>query len=158
MGVSAYVGIQPNLPNQQHHNMSYRPSARRSRSPVENSHSHPHPSASKPHRSRSPRVSHHHSSSHKRARTSRPVILPLEASTLSKYDYDLYKPMFGLYLDIQKQLILEELSDDEVRGRWKSFVGKWYAWSYTLHFCCSWMLRQSKDVSNVERMLIIWNL
>lgn len=34
--------------------------------------------------------------------------------------------MFGLYLDIQKQLILEELADDEVKGRWKSFVGKWY--------------------------------
>lgn len=49
----------------------------------------------------------------------------MEASTLSKHDFDIYKPMFGLYLEIQKQLILEELSDDEVRGRWKSFVGKW---------------------------------
>lgn len=134
--------------------MSYRPSTRRSRSPVETSH----PSVSKPHRSRSPRVSHHHSSSHKRTRTSRPVILPLEASTLSKHDYDLYKPMFGLYLDIQKQLILEELSDDEVRGRWKSFVGKWYAWSHPLHFCCSIDVAPIKDVSNVERMLILLKL
>ncbi|KAI9655422.1 MAG: hypothetical protein M1829_000658 [Trizodia sp. TS-e1964] len=33
--------------------------------------------------------------------------------------------MFALYLDIQKQLILEELDPDEVRGRWKSFVGRW---------------------------------
>lgn len=33
--------------------------------------------------------------------------------------------MFGLYLDIQKKLVLEELSEDEVKGRWKSFVGKW---------------------------------
>lgn len=108
-------------------NMSYRPSTRRSRSPVEN----PRASVSKPHRSRSPRVSHHrhHSSSHKRARASRPVVLPLEASTLSKHDFDICKPMFGLYLEIQKQLVLEELSDDQVRGRWKSFVGKWYAWS-----------------------------
>lgn len=109
--------------------MSYRPSTRRSRSPVDNSHA----SMSRSHRSRSPRISHHHSS-HKRAHASRPIILPLEASTLSKHDFDIYKPMFGLYLDIQKQLILEELSDDEVRGRWKSFVGKWYAWSLPLLF------------------------
>lgn len=34
--------------------------------------------------------------------------------------------MFELYLDIQKQKVLDELSDDEVKGRWKSFVGKWY--------------------------------
>ena len=34
--------------------------------------------------------------------------------------------MFGLYLDIQKHKILEDLPEDEVRGRWKAFVGKWY--------------------------------
>ena len=34
--------------------------------------------------------------------------------------------MFELYLDIQKQKVLEELPDDEAKGRWKSFVGKWY--------------------------------
>jgi len=33
--------------------------------------------------------------------------------------------MFALYLDIQKQLVLEDLEADEVKGRWKSFVGKW---------------------------------
>lgn len=33
--------------------------------------------------------------------------------------------MFALYLDIQKQLVLEELPEMEVKGRWKSFVGKW---------------------------------
>ncbi|MCJ1464604.1 hypothetical protein MMC07_003217 [Pseudocyphellaria aurata] len=101
--------------------MSYRPSTRRSRSPLEKTRA----SISKSHRSRSPRGSHHHSSTQRRAGASRPVTLPLEASTLSKHDFDIYKPMFGLYLDIQKQLVLEELSDDEVRGRWKSFVGKW---------------------------------
>ncbi|MCJ1300174.1 hypothetical protein MMC08_002968 [Hypocenomyce scalaris] len=36
-----------------------------------------------------------------------------------------YKPLFSLYLDVQKQLILEDLAEDEVRGRWKSFMGKW---------------------------------
>ncbi|KAL8704488.1 MAG: hypothetical protein Q9201_002363 [Fulgogasparrea decipioides] len=33
--------------------------------------------------------------------------------------------MFGLYLDIQKHLVLEELEEKEVKGRWKRFVGKW---------------------------------
>ena len=33
--------------------------------------------------------------------------------------------MFELYLDIQKQKVLEEFSHDEVKGRWKRFVGKW---------------------------------
>ncbi len=54
------------------------------------------------------------------------MVLPLHASILSKHDFETYKPMFGLYLDIQKQLVLEELPPDEMRGRWKSFVGKWY--------------------------------
>ncbi|KAI9882673.1 MAG: kinetochore-associated Ndc80 complex subunit ndc80 [Watsoniomyces obsoletus] len=30
-----------------------------------------------------------------------------------------------MYLDIQKQLNFEELSEKEVKGRWKSFIGKW---------------------------------
>lgn len=95
------------------------------------------------HRSRSPRSStnqqvrlrsptrpshgHHHASSHKhRSFESSPsVTLPLNAATISKHDFETYRPMFGLYLDIQKQLLLEELAPDEVRGRWKSFVGKW---------------------------------
>jgi peroxin-14 len=33
--------------------------------------------------------------------------------------------LFALYLDIQKQLVLEDLSEYEVKGRWKSFMGKW---------------------------------
>jgi len=33
--------------------------------------------------------------------------------------------MFALYLDIQKSLEIEEITEDEVRGRWKSFVNKW---------------------------------
>ena len=34
--------------------------------------------------------------------------------------------MFALYLDIQKQLDIDELDESEVKGRWKSFVNKWY--------------------------------
>ena len=37
--------------------------------------------------------------------------------------------MFELYLDIQKQKVLDELPDYEVKGRWKSFVGKWYIYT-----------------------------
>lgn len=79
-------------------------------------------------RSRSPTSHHHHhvSRKHKRSKPLVSVHLPLQASKLDKYDYEAFKPMFELYLDIQKQKVLEELSDDEVKGRWKSFVGKWY--------------------------------
>jgi hypothetical protein len=32
--------------------------------------------------------------------------------------------MFTLYLDIQKNILIEDLAE-EVKGRWKSFIGKW---------------------------------
>jgi peroxin-14 len=33
--------------------------------------------------------------------------------------------MFALYLDVQKNILIEDLAEDEVKGRWKSFIGKW---------------------------------
>jgi DNA phosphorothioation-dependent restriction protein DptG len=46
--------------------------------------------------------------------------------------------MFAVYLDIQKQLDLEDLEENEVKGRWKSFVNKWYEhirhWNSVLFF------------------------
>jgi peroxin-14 len=33
--------------------------------------------------------------------------------------------MFALYLDIQKNILIEDLVEEEVKGRWKSFIGKW---------------------------------
>ena len=79
-------------------------------------------------RSRSPHSRHHHSVSHKhkRSKPSALMQLPFQALKLHKHDFEALKPMFELYLDIQKQKVLEELSNDEVQGRWKSFVGKWY--------------------------------
>ena len=79
-------------------------------------------------RSRSPRSHRHHQVSHKheRSKPSAQAPLPLQASKLHKYDFETFKPMFELYLDIQKQKVLDELADYEVKGRWKSFVGKWY--------------------------------
>ncbi|PGH23339.1 hypothetical protein AJ80_02592 [Polytolypa hystricis UAMH7299] len=54
-----------------------------------------------------------------------PITLPFDAMPLSKRDIARYEPMFGLYLDIQKGLDIADLDEREVRGRWKSFVGKW---------------------------------
>ena len=78
-------------------------------------------------RSRSP---HRHRSERKSNTSTAPVSLPLEARPLTRHDLPIYRPMFALYLDIQKHKYIEELPEDEVKGRWKSFVGKWYA--YTL--------------------------
>ena len=54
------------------------------------------------------------------------ITLPFHAPVLSKHDLEVYKPLYTSYLDIQKQLDIEDLSEKEMRGRWKSFVGKWY--------------------------------
>ncbi|KAL6236907.1 hypothetical protein BDW75DRAFT_98770 [Aspergillus navahoensis] len=53
------------------------------------------------------------------------ITLPFQARELRKRDLKTYEPMFAMYLDIQKGKILEDLSEEEVKGRWKSFVGKW---------------------------------
>ncbi|CAL3968793.1 unnamed protein product [Diplocarpon coronariae] len=86
----------------------------RSRSPRRHSH---------PHRTRSPHARHHH----KRKRSPAAAIkeLPFNSRQIVKRDYDAFKPVFALYLDIQKQKNLEDMDDTEVRGRWKSFIGKW---------------------------------
>ncbi|KAK7530769.1 uncharacterized protein J3D65DRAFT_639504 [Phyllosticta citribraziliensis] len=112
----------------------------RSRSPHASSH---HRHRRDRSRSRSPHRRHHHRSHHasrieKSSRDShgrhgnpsgvapsKPVSLPLNARKLSKHDYAAYRPMFALYLDIQKQKILEDMDEAEIKGRWKSFVGKW---------------------------------
>ncbi|KAL2796907.1 hypothetical protein BJX66DRAFT_126072 [Aspergillus keveii] len=79
---------------------------------------------------------HSHSQSHRRT-NDRPsksardcdqpaaIILPFNARQLGKRDLRAFEPMFAMYLDIQKGLLLEDLSEDEVKGRWKSFTGKW---------------------------------
>ncbi|KLJ11446.1 hypothetical protein EMPG_09751 [Blastomyces silverae] len=54
-----------------------------------------------------------------------PVTLPFDARPLSKHDLQLLEPMFALYLDIQKNIDIADLDEREVKGRWKSFVGKW---------------------------------
>lgn len=92
--------------------------ARRSRSQSPPRHHH------RFHRARSPRP---HDKS-QRAPEAAPKELPYNSRLLTKRDYAIFRPMFGLYLDIQKGKILDDLDEAEVRGRWKSFIGKWYVY------------------------------
>jgi hypothetical protein len=82
--------------------------ARRSRSPRGDEDRHKH----KRHRSQSP--------------PTKAAALPYKAKPLSKRHYDEYKPLFHSYLDIQKNIQLDELDEREAKGRWKSFIGRWY--------------------------------
>ncbi|KAI9151714.1 hypothetical protein HJFPF1_08923 [Paramyrothecium foliicola] len=40
-------------------------------------------------------------------------------------DLPAFEALFAEYLDLQKQILLYDLEEREVRGRWKSFVSKW---------------------------------
>jgi hypothetical protein len=51
--------------------------------------------------------------------------VPYNSRALTKRDYATFKPLFQSYLDIQKGKILDDLDEIEVKGRWKSFIGKW---------------------------------
>ncbi|KAI9663381.1 MAG: hypothetical protein M1831_002665 [Alyxoria varia] len=62
-------------------------------------------------------------SSRKHGKTVKP--LPFNAPQLSKIEMEQYLPLLTSYLDIQKQISIEDLDDKEVKGRWKSFMGKW---------------------------------
>ena len=74
---------------------------------------------------RSPSSHRHHQRHRSRRTVHAPATLPFESLNISKHDFKAYEPLFGLYLDIQKQLVLDDLDEIEVKGRWKSFVGKW---------------------------------
>ncbi|KFA74468.1 hypothetical protein S40288_06431 [Stachybotrys chartarum IBT 40288] len=66
--------------------------------------------------------SHHH----KHDRAAVPAVsLPYSARSLTKGDYSAFEPVFAEYLDVQKQLRLEDMDEREAKGRWKSFMGKW---------------------------------
>jgi hypothetical protein len=78
-------------------------------------------------RSRSPNRSRRDRDHHqkRRSRSPAPVQLPLNARALVKHDLKGFKRLFALYLDIQKQIDIDELDENEIKGRWKSFLGKW---------------------------------
>ncbi|KAI0968242.1 hypothetical protein F4678DRAFT_443736 [Xylaria arbuscula] len=83
-------------------------------------------------RSRSASPARHHR--HRAAKASRPdhrhhqpsPELPFDARPLSRStDFTAFQPLFARYLDVQKQIDIARLDEREIRGRWKSFVGKW---------------------------------
>lgn len=132
----------PTMPSPSRHQAS--PSApssdrhRRSRHDHSHSHRHRHRDGS---RSRSPHRSHGHRSDRHHRRHDRhrdrhehrskeapaqPVVLPLGARELSRRDLETHEPMFAMYLDIQKGILIEDLKEEELKGRWKSFVQKWF--------------------------------
>ncbi|KXJ89774.1 hypothetical protein Micbo1qcDRAFT_165129, partial [Microdochium bolleyi] len=81
-------------------------------------------------RDRSSRHHHHHkpSSSSTKPTTAPPKDLPFSSRPLSyKTDLEQFRPVLARYLDVQKQRDMYEMDEREVRGRWKSFVGKWNA-------------------------------
>ncbi|RMJ10015.1 hypothetical protein CDV36_010371 [Fusarium kuroshium] len=98
----------------------------RSRSP---SHKRTKTSSSRHERNSTEPSGHRHSSSssrHNRHRAPTVTTLPFDARQLSKKgDLGAFRPLFADYLDLQKQKDIEEMDEREVRGRWKSFVGKW---------------------------------
>ncbi|KAI1651212.1 uncharacterized protein F4817DRAFT_325469 [Daldinia loculata] len=51
--------------------------------------------------------------------------LPLGARPLVRSDFKTFKPLFAQYLEVQKGKDIAALDEREVKGRWKSFVGKW---------------------------------
>ncbi|KAF2487788.1 hypothetical protein BDY17DRAFT_18577 [Neohortaea acidophila] len=99
----------------------------RSRSPR---HSHEQSQASKRPRSTSPSAAQQpHRKPHRHHHDSKPPaaqqLLPFQRQPLRKRDFDAHRALFAHYLDLQKDLRIELLESEEVRGRWKSFAGKW---------------------------------
>ncbi|KAI4717997.1 hypothetical protein E4T48_05765 [Aureobasidium sp. EXF-10727] len=52
----------------------------------------------------------------RRSRSPAPVQLPLNARALVKHDLKQFKRLFALYLDIQKQIDIDELDETEIKG------------------------------------------
>ncbi|KAK4178679.1 hypothetical protein QBC36DRAFT_385703 [Triangularia setosa] len=75
---------------------------------------------------------HHHRRSHSRHRSSHEhqdtppsIPLPFNRLPLSKSSLNSHLPLFQSYLHRVKNIDLPSLSETELKGRWKSFMGKW---------------------------------
>ena len=51
--------------------------------------------------------------------------LPFNQRELHRRHLERYTNLFADYLDLQKGHDIADLTEDEVKGRWKSFMGKW---------------------------------
>ncbi|KAF5018115.1 hypothetical protein F66182_9920 [Fusarium sp. NRRL 66182] len=77
------------------------------------------------HQSSSKHRSSHRHGDHASRKTEATGKLPFNARPLTKADLHAFEPLFGEYLSLQKQKDIAAMDDREVKGRWKSFVGKW---------------------------------
>jgi hypothetical protein len=77
------------------------------------------------HRDGPSRHDHHTREEREKPKSTRNRPLPFKARELTKYDFKDYEALFSLYLDVQKQILLDDISSDEAKGRWKSFIGHW---------------------------------
>ncbi|KAI1411091.1 hypothetical protein F5Y13DRAFT_191679 [Hypoxylon sp. FL1857] len=70
---------------------------------------------------------HHHHRHHRSSTRSTRTLdeLPFGARPLVRSDLETFKPLFAQYLDVQKRKDIATMDEREIRGRWKSFVGKW---------------------------------
>ncbi|KAL6711272.1 hypothetical protein ACN47E_005803 [Coniothyrium glycines] len=105
-------------------------------------------------RSRSPRHDedrHRHKRRRSRSPPPKPVLLPYKAKPLSKRQFDEYRPLFQSYLDIQKQIQLDELDEREVKGRWKSFVSRWNRGDLARSWYDPSMLKTAQDTVHSYR-------
>ncbi|KAF2268021.1 hypothetical protein CC78DRAFT_541243 [Lojkania enalia] len=69
----------------------------------------------------------------------------LDPHTKHMIPFEEYKPLFQSYLDIQKHIHLDELDEREVRGRWKSFVGRWNRGDLARSWYDASMLKTAKE-------------
>ncbi|KAI0888234.1 uncharacterized protein GGS22DRAFT_198051 [Annulohypoxylon maeteangense] len=74
--------------------------------------------------------SHHHHHHHRHRHPSKnpshtPNELPFGARPLVRSDLDAFKPLFAQYIEVQKNKDAAAMDEREIRGRWKSFIGKW---------------------------------
>ena len=123
LACSPYALDGHDLTSHKMHPSEAKPLERRSRSPDDHCDTH-----REHRRSRSPhtrRHRHHHHHQHSSTQQVSQQPLPFRAQSLRRSDFASHEAMFGLYLDIQKQIVLESLTKAEIIGRWKSFVGKW---------------------------------
>ncbi|KAI1091060.1 hypothetical protein F5B19DRAFT_460181 [Rostrohypoxylon terebratum] len=71
---------------------------------------------------------HHHHHRHRHTSTPSnhtPDELPFGARPLFRSDLDAFHPLFAQYLEAQKNKDVTTMDEREIRGRWKSFIGKW---------------------------------
>ncbi|XXG95641.1 hypothetical protein Hte_001910 [Hypoxylon texense] len=100
---------------------SDRRSLARSPSPPSTRHHHSH-SHSRHHHQRHHHHRRHRSSAHP---TDTPDELPFGSRPLQRSDLENFRPLLAQYLEVQKQKDIAGMDEREVKGRWKSFVGKW---------------------------------